>query len=312
LGVLYIVSAEAAVGKTALCAGLAFNFLNEGKKVGYLKPQATEKNSSDRDITFMKQLLGIEDIVNAPDIIKGRDIVLVEANLGATPEDRQTRETYGAVKEMKAKVIAVESYSSPPSRYNGIYRGFGKALLGVVVNKVPESQTKSVREKAPKDFEAAGIKLLGIIPESRVALAVTVGELAESIHGTVLNSPDKAGELVENYMLGAMVVDSGLDYFSRKIHKAAIIRKDRPDMQLAALETSTACLVLSGGREQPISNVMEKARSKGIPLIATGLAVSEIIDKIEATIDGGRMNQLNKTTRLSELVKQYVDLKSIN
>ena len=90
-------------------------------------------------------------------------------------------------------------------------------------------------------------KAVGRTPESRAALAITVGELAEAIGGKIISHPEKSSELVENYMLGAMVVDSGLDYFNRKKNKAAIIRQERLDMQLAALETSTTCLVLSGG-----------------------------------------------------------------
>ena len=42
MGILYIVSTEQASGKTAVCAGLARNYLNEGKKVGYLKPHAAD------------------------------------------------------------------------------------------------------------------------------------------------------------------------------------------------------------------------------------------------------------------------------
>ena len=63
-------------------------------------------------------------------------------------------------------------------------------------------------------------------------------------------------------MLGAMVVDSGLDYFGRKSNKAAIIQQDRPDMQLAALETPTSCLVLSGSSQPPIYSVLQKAESQ--------------------------------------------------
>jgi dethiobiotin synthetase len=61
LGVLYIVSAEEAAGKTAICAGLAINLLNAGKKVGYLKPRAAEKGQADGDIAFMKKVLGQSD-----------------------------------------------------------------------------------------------------------------------------------------------------------------------------------------------------------------------------------------------------------
>jgi len=103
LGILYIVSTEQASGKTAVCAGLARNYLNEGKKVGYLKPQVADKDSADGDITFMKQMLGIADIVNAPDIIQGRDIILVEAMLGANPGDSvsiELKKEFGAKNEV--------------------------------------------------------------------------------------------------------------------------------------------------------------------------------------------------------------------
>jgi BioD-like phosphotransacetylase family protein len=313
LGVLFIVSAEEAAGKTAICAGLAINFLNDGKKVGYLKPQASEKSGSDGDIAFMKQTLGLADVVNTPDLIKGRDIVLVEARLGPSAGDAVSRATYGAAKEMKANAIAVEAYSGEASRFLDVYKGFGGNLLGVVINKVPQSQLKRVRDEAKSRFEAAGMKLLGVIPENRVLLAVTVGELAESLRGKILNSAGKSAELVENYMLGALVVDSGLDYFGRKSRKAAIIRQDRPDMQLAALETSTACLVLSGSPDKsgPVYNVLYKAESRGIPIIATGAAVNDIVTIIEGTLLKTRLNQAKKLVKLAEVVKQNLDMKAL-
>jgi BioD-like phosphotransacetylase family protein len=311
LGVLFIVSAEEAAGKTAICAGLAVNFLNDGKKVGYLKPQASEKDGSDSDVAFMKQTLGLADVVNAPDLVKGRDIVLVEGSLGPDSGDAVSRIAYGAAREMKAGVIAIEAYSGEASRYIDVYKGFGADLLGVIINKVPESQLKRELDEAGSRFKEAGIKLLGVIPESRVLLAITVGELAESIRGKILNRTEKSVELVENFLLGAMVVDSGLEYFGRKSRKAAIVRQDRPDMQLAALETSTTCLVLGGSEASPLYNVMYKAESHGIPVIATGAAVSDIVASIEDTVLKARLNQEKKLTRLAEVVKQNLDMKAL-
>ena len=311
MGVLFIVSVEEAAGKTAVCAGLAINFLNDGKKVGYLKPQASEKSDSDSDIAFMKQTLGLADVVNADDLIKGRDIVLAEGRIGPGADDAASRASYGAAKEMKAKVIAVEVYSGKTSRFLDVYKGFGGNLLGIVVNKVPESQLKRVRDEAKASFEAAGIKLLGVIPENRVLLAITIGELAENLQGKILNNTEKSAELVENYMLGAMVVDSGLDYFGRKSRKAAIIRQDRPDMQLAALETSTACLVLSGNNQPPIYNVLYKAQNRGIPIIATSAAINDIVTIIEETLLKTRLNQTKKLVKLAEVVKQNLDMKAL-
>jgi len=311
LGVLYIVSAEEGAGKTAICAGLAINLLNAGKKVGYLKPQAAENGQADGDIDFMRKVLGLSDVVNAPDVIKGRDIVLVEARLGQSISDAASKATYGAAKEMKAKAIAVESYSGQTSRFVDVYQGFGESLLGVVLNKVPQSQLKRVREEATAQFSKSGIKVLGAIPENRVLLAITVGELAECLQGKILNSAERSGELVENYMLGAMVVDSGLDYFGRKSNKAAVIRQDRPDMQLAALETPTKCLVLAGSSQPPVYNVLHKAESRGIPIITTETNISDIVTSIENALMKTRFNQEKKLAKLAEIVKQNLDLKAI-
>jgi BioD-like phosphotransacetylase family protein len=307
LGVIYVVSAEAGAGKTAISAGVAINLLSAGKKVGFLKPQAVDKTLPDGDIAFMRKVLGLADLVNAPDIVEGRDTVIVEALLGRRPGDAANKEAYGAAESMKAGVIAVEAYSGKPSKYIDLYKGFGESLRGVIINKVPKSQLKRVKAEAEAQFGEAGIKVLGVIPESRAFLAMTVGELAAVLRGKILNNTDKSDELVENYMLGAMVVDSGTEYFKRKNNKAAVLRHDRPDMQLAALETSTACLVLSGG-EPPIYNVMNKAESKGIPVITTDIAVPQIVADVENALANARLHQDKKLAKLADIVKQNLDM----
>jgi BioD-like phosphotransacetylase family protein len=112
-------------------------------------------------------------------------------------------------------------------------------------------------------------------------------------------------------MLGAMVVDSGLDYFWRKSNKAAIIRQDRPDMQLAALETPTRCLVLSGNGEAPIYNVLQKAEIRGIPIISTQTETDDIVAIIEDALSKAKLDQENKLPILAEMVKQNLDIKAL-
>jgi BioD-like phosphotransacetylase family protein len=305
LGVLFVVSVEEGAGRTSICAGLAVNFLNDGGKVGYLKSTAVD----DGDIAFMKQIQGL-DIVGESDL-EGCDIVLTEGLLGPGAADEASRGAYATAQKMKADVIAVEVYPQETPQYLAIYQGFGRSFLGVVINKVPASQLQRVRDEAGSRLKAAGIKLLGIIPENGVLLAMTVGELAESLKGKILNQPEKSDDLVENYMLGALVVDSGLDYFGRKSRKAAIIRHDRPDMQLAALDTSTACLVLSGGEKPPMANVLYKAESCGIPIIATNTAINDIVTIIEDALLKTRLRQPKKLNRLAETVGQNLDMPAL-
>jgi BioD-like phosphotransacetylase family protein len=305
LKVLFIVSPEVAAGKTALCAGLAVNFLNEGMKVGYLGSPA----GTDSDTAFMKQIPGLDIVSEAG--FGNCDIVLAEGRIGTSLDDEASQAAYKTAQKMKPDVIAVEAYSGENARFINVYKGFGGSFLGVVVNKVPGSQLKRVWDEVAARFAVDGIKLLGVIPEKRVLLAITVGELAASLKGKILNHPEKSDDLVENYMLGALVVDSGADYFARKACKAAIIRHDRPDMQLAALETSTACLVLGGSEKPQIANVLYKADSCGIPIIATDAAVSDIVATIEDTILKTGINQTGKLTRLAEAVGQNLDVKAL-
>jgi BioD-like phosphotransacetylase family protein len=307
LGELYIIAAEEAAGKTAICAGLAINLLNAGKKVGYLKLQAA---GNDDDTSLMKQIPGLEIIDNESNPLKGRDIVLAEARLGKKASDIATRQAYEAAKEMKARVIVVDAYTSQPVKSVSLYKGFGENLMGVIINKVPQGILKRIKEEAAKKYGAEGIKVLGVIPENRVLLAITVGELAECIGGKILNHNEKSGELVENYMLGAMVVGSGLDYFGRKKNKAAVIREERLDMQLAALETPTSCLVLSGGNKPPAYGVLYKAESKGIPIITTETNVNDIVTNIENALIKTRLNHEKKLEKLAETVKQNLDMKA--
>ena len=305
MGVLYIVSAEAGAGKTAISAGIAVNLVNAGKKVGYLKPQDAEKGVSGGDITFMRKALGLADSVNAPDIIAGRDTVLVETTMGAKASDAASKDAYGAVKDMKAKVIAVEAYTGEPSTHAELYKGFGDSFLGVIINKVPQAMLKKAKEAAA----SSPVKVLGVIPESRLLLSITVAELAEGVKGRIVNKTENTGELVENYLLGALTPDSGTDYFMRKSCKAAVIRQERPDMQLAALETPTAALVLAGSSQPPISSVLHKANEHGVPVITTESDINDTVSNIEISIAKARINQDKKLAKLGEIVKQNLDMK---
>jgi BioD-like phosphotransacetylase family protein len=299
LGIIYIVATEAGAGKTAIAAGIAINLLNSGKKVEYLKPDAAE---NDGDSNFMKQIPGLKVIDNENDALKSKEIVLAEAIL-----DNQASQD---IKEKKAKVIAVEACGGQMFKSARAYKEFGEDFLGVIINKAPPGQLKRVKAEAADKYGAAGINVLGIIPENRALLAITVGEVASCIGGKLITETEKSGELVENYMVGAMIVDSGLEYFGRKKNKAAVIRQERQDMQMAALETSTKCLVLSGGSQTPVyGGVLNKAKAKGIPIITSGAGVEEIVNNIDNMIVKTRLTQANKLTKLAETVKQNLDMK---
>jgi BioD-like phosphotransacetylase family protein len=156
----------------------------------------------------------------------------------------------------------------------------------------------------------SGSGVLGVLPEDRVLFGLTVGEIAGRIDGKILNDAAKSGEVVENLMLGAMVVDAGPDYFGRRANKAAVLRSNRPDMQLAALETSTRCLVLSGGIE-PTYPVLTSAKDKGIPIILARGDTGSVVNTLEIALGRSRFNQPKKLPRLLQIMEKHFDYRAV-
>ena len=328
MAALYITSPQAGAGKTMVCAGLGRHLKSQGKKVGFFKPlvadiKSRDEKAADSDTAFLKRILSLKEPVDDlcpviggeelaakvkqayARVAKGKDVVIVEGVWRRRPGAPPIEASYEIVKALGAKVIVVEAYS--PGLFQtkfASYQGFGEHLLGVVINKVPMSRMEAVRGWL------GGVAVLGVIPEDRTLLSLTVAELAELIEGKIVNDTGKSAELVENYMLGALGVDSGLDYFGRKDNKAVVVKGERPDMQLAALETSTKCLVVSGDGA-PIHAVLHSAEGKAIPVIVTDEDTASVMDSIEKALGMTKFNQEAKLPRLAEIMKQQFDFEAL-
>ena len=314
---VYVTTKEKGSGNTLVCASIGKLVLDAGKKPGYLKPVFEAGN--DDDALFVKDILSLGEPVEvlSPTIIgsnisagikaavarvsKGKDVVIIDG------PPTQYQSSSDIVTELKAKLLIVESYTEDVSQAIIGYKGFGQSLIGVIFNKVPEKRMDRVTGEYAEQLAKAGIKYLGAIQEDRELSALTIGELAACIDGTFILGEEKSDDLIENLMLGAMTVDSGPEYFGRKENKATIIRSERPDMQLAAMSTSTKCLVLSG--DTPLkSAVLIKAEEKKIPVITTGERSAEIMNRVEAVMAKPGPNQESKLARFEKLMKQNISL----
>jgi len=329
---LFLVSTEEVAGKTMIGAGVGKRLLGDGKKVGFLKPIITDEKAAgnDSDAAFIKQVLALPEPVGSLcpllsgqrpladmvreayiEVSQQKDVVIIEGRCGQGRDDSLSQAAYEIAGALKARVIVVADYANQATaKLIDGYQGFGGNLLGIILNKVPRSQLKHAASEISPQFEAAGITVLGILPEDRALFTLTVGELADSIQGEILNNAEKSAELVGNLMAGAMCVDSGLDYFGRKTNKAAVVRDDRPDMQMAALETSTRCLVISGTTE-PVDYVRDKAEGKGIPIILTRSDTGTIVQNIEDALDKARFQQEKKLLKLGEIMEPHINFQAI-
>jgi hypothetical protein len=340
-----LIAAYNPCGKTALCAGIGKKLANSGKKIGYIKPihvkaQGAKDECMDADFIGVALELGenrellcpihmpqeelwrnlSEDVENFAGALKkacdkagaGKDVLIIESPGGFHNDQVSALAGYTIADKLDARVILLICWCSDYHEADILQAAekLGSRLVGVVLNQVPSSKLSMVQAEGTAYFKEKGIAVLGVLPESRALLGVTVGEIAGAVNGEVITSKDKAGELVENVMLGAMSPDSARDYYSRLRNKAVVTRHERADMQLAALETSTKCLVVSGGR--PSTSVMVKSEDKKVPVIVTDKDINEIVSGIERSLAGAGFRHLQKLQAMTAMLDSRFDYKALN
>ncbi len=307
---IFVTSLSGGAGKTAICAGIGKQLISQGKKVGYLRPLIGAP-PADGDAFFMKEIMSLQEPLDAlcpaftnenqltanfkkafDAVAGGKDVVLIEGTIASI------------ARAVSAKVIIVATYAEmTDGKVTAAYKSFGQQMAGVVVNKVPVSQLNRVRGEATATFGKSGVTVLGILPEDRALMTFSLAELVKLIDGQVLNSTEKTDELAGSIMLGAMTVDSALPYFNRMANKVAVIRSERPDMQMAALQTSTRALVVTGASPM-IPQVQNLAEDKKVPVITTKYDVATVTNRIEEGIVKTRFHQKSKVARMTELMAQ--------
>ena len=340
---LYVTSAETFSGKSALCIGLGIRFRADGLKVGYMKPvnvnsQLREGLPYDNDVVSAKQifdmpepptLIGpvaltparLEQQLRGPEInyesqfaeafhqiSASRDVVIMEGG-------RSWREGYvvglsarRVIELAQARVIIVLKYDDTLllDRALAAQDHFGNTLVGVVINDTPRAHLEHLQTMMKPYLKRHDLELLGVLPRDLRLAAPTVAELAEGLHAEILCAAEKTGELVENMMVGAMSAEAALTYFRRRTNKAVITGGDRADIQLAALETSTSCLILTGNL-YPSPVVLNRADELGVPMLLANMDTMGTIDVVENYMGRSRVQQPEKVERFTAMLKENLD-----
>jgi len=107
-----------------------------------------------------------------------------------------------------------------------------------------------------------------------------------------------------------MTADTALSRFRQQTNKAVITGGDRTDIQLAALETSTTCLVLTGNL-QPSPLIVKQAEEFGVAILLVNQNTMETIEKIEGVFGKTRLGQTAKLQKFEELVTNAVDIERL-
>lgn len=185
------------------------------------------------------------------------------------------------------------------------------AFCGVLINRVPADAAHFVRDTAVPHLENHNIPVFGVLPEQRGLAALTVAELVEVLDADVLTQRTDQQAQVETVMVGAMTAEAALSRFRKQSNKAVITGGDRTDIQLAALETSTAGLILTGNlRPSPL--VIKQAEEFGVTVMLVRGNTMETIEKIERIFGKTRLGQASKLKQFQALMEANFDYPRLN
>jgi len=183
----------------------------------------------------------------------------------------------------------------------------GENLMGAILNWVPSGKMPLVGDAIVPFLTDQGVRILGIVERDERLLVVTVAELVEELDGRLIVGDDHVGESIESFMVGAMGEKKALSFFRQQSKKAVITGGDREDVQLAALETPTRALILTGNQE-PTKRVQTRAKKLGVPVIVVDMDTLRAVEHAETMAGRVRVHDAARAERMYEMLSDAIDL----
>lgn len=345
---IYIFSSEPFCGKTAIALALANSIQKTGLNVGYYKPVSINPLKIgdkwvDEDAHFVQVSLPAlpegqqpesiflpkdkidQALENPPPFLHQKiketlqkipqslDVLLIEGGstffegyaLGISVQ--QYTDLFGCCG------LLITRYHNDMNLIDTIL--FAKSLLGdhlrgVIINRVPPDLLPHIMSHHIPSLEQQGISVFSAIPEDRRLTALSVNEIIDVLHPQILTRIEKPQALVESLTIGAMSAEAALSRFRKQSNKAVITGGDRTDIQLAALETSTSCLILTGNLH-PSPLIIRQAEELQVPILLVPTNTMETIEQLERVMGKTRLAQPEKLNFFMDLFEKYTNFQKL-
>ena len=259
--VICISSSEKDSGKTAILSGIVQESLNRGIKtyVGELE------NNEIVDHKKINQLLELDN----RNSLKNSELIFVEINQMEFSNQKIILDKFDA------KVIFIERDSAD---INSIEKFFSERLVGFIINGVLKYK-KNVIESLHNQ------KVIAILEEQRFFMTKTAQDLRDVLSTKKVLGEESLNKIIENYLIGGFVLDWGPEYFSTRKNVALVVRGDRPDVQLSALQSGTLNVLIATSGISPVEYIIYEAKKLSIPVLIVDENTEEAISKLSDSFE---------------------------
>ena len=316
MSVLIVASDRDGVGKTAAVLGIAESWRRRGADAVAIKPFASSED--DPDPSAISRVSGAARVFSvgesAPSGDEWRSALGDAADGGAdvvieAPASLGIGGVSAAAEALDARVLALAGYRRDldGADFAGWRDALGDRLAGVLVNGVTRYLGSDARERLAPSLSAAGVRCVGMIPEDRLMLSPTVEEVRAALGGEYVVDEGDIHRPLEYFQVGVMSLDPGRLRFGLYENNAVVVRGDRPDIQMSALDSSIACLLLTCGTA-PIEYVLYEAREEEtlVMLVETD-TLTTMAALNGATARASAATPL-KSARFADLLEAHADI----
>ena len=340
---LFIASTTSGAGKSMLSFSLGLLLQKQGYRIGYMKPlaeyhQQHEERIGDKNALMIQELLGQQqpaDVVSpvlmpssiyslsshhiTPDpmeaiasaymtINQGTDLTIVSGS-GIFPYTGTFAQVDGLsiAKALNLHVLLIERVHDD-FHYDtilGLKKALGDRLLGLVINGIPHNLMRDYKTHITPYLESLNIPVLGLIPHEAGLDAMRASELANHIGGYIISGKGSSStRLVGGYIIGAMQVDNFMTFLRHQEKTSAVIvGGDRADLQLAALQWRTPCLILTGNFP-PCEMVRAKAEQLEIPIISVSKDTFTVARFMAKLMQTKKITELQQIRLAEEIISR--------
>jgi BioD-like phosphotransacetylase family protein len=295
-----IVAPEPLSGKTAVAVALGQRFKDAGRTVALARLAGDGHADADAGLYAG---LAFNDRrrpgpVEPQDAGTDADVTLIEAPAG---------DARGLAESLSARALVVAAYAHPlPADLPSFCGALADSCAGIVITRVPRRRLEATRAAA----QDLGARLVALIPEDRTLAAPSLSAIAEALDAEATFPDSTREDVIDRPIISSISTDPAQGYFARHAPNAVIVRGDKPDQQLGALNAGVPCLIVTGGLPV-VSYVKERAEEEEIPILGTPYDTVAAVQRLEALYAATPFSGRAKVERAAQLAGE-LDISSLD
>ena len=295
-----IVAPEPLSGKTTVAVALGQRFKDAGRTVALAR--LAGDGHADPDAGLYAGLAFNDrrrpGPVEPQDAGTDADVTLIEAPAG---------DARGLAESLSARALVVAAYAHPlPADLPSFCGALADSCAGIVITRVPRRRLEATRAAA----QDLGARLVALIPEDRTLAAPSLGAIAEALQAEATFPDSTREDVIDRPIISSISTDPAQGYFARHAPNAVIVRGDKPDQQLGALNAGVPCLIVTGGLPV-VSYVKDRADEEEIPILGTPYDTVAAVQRLEALYAATPFSGRAKVERAAQLAGE-LDISSLD